>query len=168
MKKAQALFSFLVLLLLAGQPARAQDTQLLGKFDDWSVFIARTEAGNFDFCMATKTYDNGEMLVFYTDARAFTMGILLERWQLDSRNAYDVSIRVDEGAAIPVTALAGEDKKSVFLDLELSPYMMDFVRGSTLYLNTGAGALAFDLNGAPAALNRMATCALDNAPDPAP
>lgn len=164
MTKPLVLFSFLVLLTV--QPARAQDPQLLEKFDDWSVFLSTTEAGDFDLCLATKTYDNGEVLAFYSDARSFTMSFLLERWQLDARDAYDISIQVDGGAAVPATALAGEDKKSVFLDLELSPYMKEIVRGSTLYLNTGAGALAFDLDGVAAALNSMATCALDNAPDP--
>lgn len=166
MRKSLALFSFLVLLTV--QPARAQDPQLLEKFDDWTIFLSTTEAGDFDLCLATKTYGNGEVLAFYSDAQTFTMSFLLERWQLDARDAYDISIRVDEGTAIPATALAGEDKKAVFLDLELSPYMIEIVGGSTLYLITGAGTLAFDLSGAAAALNSMATCALDNAPDPTP
>ena len=156
------------LFLFFCSPALAQDPQLYEKFENWDVFITNATDGTFDICMATRNYSNEEMLIFYTDGYTFPMGFLLERWQLDARESYDISIQVDDGTPVKAKALAGEDKKSIFLELELSPYMMEFVRGSELFLNTAAGSLKFNLAGSGQALNRIASCALDNMPAEAP
>ena len=159
---------FMLLYLFFSSPALAQDPQLYEKFENWDVFVTNTPAGEFDFCMATRNYPNEEMLIFYTDGNTFTMGFLLERWLLDARESYDVSLQINDGPKVAAKAMAGEDKKSVFLELELSPYMMDFVRGSELFLHTDAGSLKFSLEGSGPALNRMASCALDYMPPEAP
>ena len=96
------------------------------------------------------------------------LSILLERWHLDASESYNVSIQVDDGTPVATRALAGTDKKSVYIELELTPYMMDFVQGTDFFLNTEAGTLKFNITGAATALNRMASCALENMPEEAP
>lgn len=166
MNKGLALFCLPVLFFIGS--ATAQTPQLYEKFENWDVYLTNTAAGEFDVCMATRNYPNQEMLIFYTDGNTFTMGLLLERWHLDASESYNVSIQIDDGAPIATKALAGDDKKSVFIELELTPYMMDFVRGTDFFLNTKAGSLKFNITGAALALNRMAACALENMPEEAP
>lgn len=166
MKKGLAVFCLPALFFIGS--AMAQTPQLYEKFENWDVFLTNTAAGEFDVCMATRNYPNEEMLIFYTDGKTFTMGILLERWHLDASESYNVSIQVDDGTPVATRALAGADKKSVYIELELTPYMMDFVQGTDFFLNTEAGSLKFNITGADTALNRMASCALENMPEEAP
>jgi hypothetical protein len=153
----------LVLLpLLLAAPAFAAEPEVWERPGDWVVFSASSDEGVFETCFAQKVYPNGEAVTFFYNGQVTTLAFFLENWQLDSRERYPVAVQVDEGAPIAATALAGEDRKSVALELEVSPFIDAWAAGKTLTLDTGAGKLAFAIEGAAAAFNSLAMCAVKN------
>lgn len=149
-------------LSLAAVSAKAAEPAVWERAGEWVVFAARTDDGAFETCFAQRLYPNGEAVTFFHNGEVSTLAFFLENWQLDSRDRYPVAVQVDNGTPVQAAALAGDDRKSVALELEVSPFLAAWGAGSTLFLDTGAGKLAFDLAGAEAAFHSLAMCAVKN------
>ncbi|MEE8294117.1 MAG: hypothetical protein V3R64_00245 [Sphingomonadales bacterium] len=145
----------------------AQGASLIDKFDDWEISKSTTDAGAFEVCLATKSYKNQEAVIFYADGTSLLMGLLLERWALDARESYEVSLQFNDNPRHPGKAISGEDKKSVLINLDFFGNVTE-IRGShNLYLHTAAGSLRFDITGVDVALAGALECASQNLPSPA-
>ena len=149
-------------LVLAAPSAEAAAPAVWERTGDWVVFSARADEGAFETCFAQKIYPNGEAVTFFHNGEVSTLAFFLENWQLDARDRYPVAVQVDQGPPVAATAVAGEDRKSVALELAVSPYLAAWGAGKTLSLDTGAGKLAFNLEGADAAFHSLAICAAKN------
>lgn len=154
--------SLALIPILLAAPAFAAEPALWEQAEGWAVFSAAGDDGAFETCFAQKVYPNGEALTFFFNGEAATAAFFLENWQLDSRERYPVAVQVDQGAPVRAQAAAGDDRKSVALELEISPYLVQWSKGKTLYLDTGAGKIPFDLAGAEAAVHSLAMCGVKN------
>jgi len=154
------------LLLIFPGPlgARSDEPTLWETFDNWQVYLSTTAAGAFDLCLATRTYDSGEMLVFYADGETSALGLFVEDWKLDAREKYPVHLQFDSGPLIATVAVADETRKSVLFDLNLNEHIGSLIHSSKMMLHTGAGALTYDLAGAEEAIKSAAICTINNAP----
>ncbi|HXV74563.1 MAG TPA: hypothetical protein VD713_07520, partial [Sphingomonadales bacterium] len=123
--------------LLAATPARAAEPVVWERIGEWMVFSAHADDGVFETCFAQRLYPNGEAVTFFHNGEVTTLAFFLENWQLDSRERYPVAVNVDAAPPVSALALAGEDRKSVALELEVSPYLASWAAGKTLYLDTG-------------------------------
>ncbi len=166
MKINQLAQSLVALALITLSPAKgyAAEPVLWETFENWAVYLSTTATGDFDVCMATRSYDNEEMLVFYADAKTSALGLFVEDWKLDARDRYPVHLQFGDGSLIETTAIADETKKSVLFDLNLNQHIQALTHAATLTLHTGAGALVYDLTGAEEAIKSAAICAVNNAP----
>ena len=136
------------------------------KAGDWDVFTSTDEAGAFDVCFTSKSYKNDEMIVFFTNGDTATVGLFPNRWQLDSRDRYDVSIQAKGGTRVRTQAVASEDRKSVLFQANISPFILEYIQADVFYLHTGAGRVAYDITGAAGAIQSMARCALEQGTGP--
>lgn len=155
-----ALFGFLV------PAALAQQLVPLGTEGDWEYAYTQTAEGDFEVCMATKGLKNDEAVLFYSDGDFLLLGFFLKRWQLDQRETYDVSLKINGGQPIPSTAVAGADRSAVLIDAPMSDHFDALHSASTLTLVTGAGPIDFDISGAGAALDAIVDCVAVHAPQP--
>lgn len=154
----------LALIILSPAKGYAAEPVLWETFENWKVYLSTTAGGDFDLCMATRTYHNEEMLVFYVDAKTSALGLFIEDWKLDARDRYPVHLQFDGGPLIETVAIADETKESVLFDLNLSQHIQALTKAATMTLHTGAGALNYDLTGAEEAIKSAAICAVNNAP----
>lgn len=154
----------LALIILSPATGKAAEPVLWETFENWAVYLSTTAAGDFDLCMATRTFDNEEMLVFYADAKTSALGLFVEDWKLDARDRYPVHLQFDNGPLIETVAVADETRKSVLFDLNLNQHIQALTHAATMTLHTGAGVLGYDLAGAEDAIKSAAICAVNNAP----
>jgi len=158
------LLAALVLIILGPAGVKAAEPVVWEAFDIWKVYLSTTDAGEFDLCLATRSYDDGEMLVFYADGETAALGLFVENWKLDAREKYPVHLQFDDGPLIATVAVADEARESVLFDLNLNNHIEALIHSSKMALHTGAGALSYDLTGAEDAIKSAAICAINNAP----
>lgn len=142
--------------------AQAQDVALFDKFDDWEISETYTDAGLFEVCAATKTFENGEAVIFYADGTSLLVGLLLERWALDSNDTYDIALQFGDTTRQPGQAYSGEDNKSALVNLDFLGSLQEINTAENLYLHTAAGSLRFNIAGFPSALEKVLECANEN------
>ncbi len=147
--------------------ALAQGLALYEVAGDWEISLARDGEGNFEVCLATLTYENGEAVIFYSDGTRLTLGLLLGRWQLDTRDQYEIAVQFNGHPRLPATGFAGDDKKGILADRDFSPNIAEVREEGNMYLHTAAGSLRFDISGAAAALDTVFRCATENQPSSA-
>ena len=164
MNKAFYIFFSVFLLMGMGAPhsAKAQGMTLVDKFDDWEISKSTTNEGAFEVCLATKSYKNQEAVIFYADGATLVVGLLLERWALDARESYEVSLQFNDNPRHPGKAISGEDNKSVLINLDFMGNLEEIRGSNNLYLHTAAGSLRFDIRGVDVALAGALECASQN------
>lgn len=169
MNKTISIFFSVFLGFGIGVPnlGHAKSPSLVEKFDDWEISRSNTDEGAFEVCLATKSYANGEAVIFYANGTNLMMGLLLQRWALDSSESYDIALQFDDNPRHPGKAVSGEDNKSVLINLDFSGNLGEIRGAENLYLHTAAGSLRFDIAGAQAALDQALECASQNPPSPA-
>lgn len=145
----------------------AQGPNLVDKFDDWEISRSNTDEGAFEVCLATKSYANGEAVIFYANDSSLLVGLLLARWALDSSESYDIALQFGDNPRHPGLAVSGEDNKSVLINLDFSGNLGEITGAENLYLHTAAGSLRFDIAGVDEALAQALECASQNLPSPA-
>ncbi len=162
MNKTSGVFFSVLLGVTLPNLASAQGLSLVDNFDDWEISKSETEAGAFEVCLATKSYKNEEAVIFYANGSTLLMGLLLKRWALDDSEAYDVALQFNDGPRHPGKAIAGEDKKSVLINLDFIGNVAEIAEAENLFLYTAAGSLRFDISGVSAALGQALDCANQN------
>jgi len=169
MNKAFSIFfsGFLLIGLNVPHSANAQGMTLVDKFDDWEISKSTTNEGAFEVCLATKSYKNDEAVIFYANGATLVVGLLLERWALDSSETYDIALQFDDNSRHPGLAISGEDNKSVLINLDFIGNSEEIQSSVNLYLHTAAGSLRFDIRGVDGALAGALECASQNQPSPA-
>lgn len=164
MNKALGIFFSVFLLIGIGAPhfAKAQGMILVEKSGDWEISRSNTEAGAFEVCLATKSYKNEEAVIFYANGTTLVVGLLLERWALDSNETYDIALQFNDNPRHPGLAVSGEDNKSVLINLDFIGNAEEIRGSDKLYLHTAAGSIRFDIAGVEGALAGALECASQN------
>lgn len=169
MNKAFPIFFSVFLGIGLGAPdlAKAQGMTLVDRFGDWEISRSNTDEGAFEVCLATKSYANEEAVIFYANGASLVVGLLLERWALDSSETYDIALQFNDNPRHPGQAVSGEDNKSVLINLDFIGNIAEIRGANNLYLHTAAGSLRFDIAGVDVALAGAMECANENQPSPA-
>lgn len=160
------LFCCTVAIVAIAAPAWAAPPKLWERYDAWTIFSSHTDAGVFETCFLQRLYPDGKAIIFYDDGTVKTLAFFLDPETLDAQPRRPVTLHGDATPPIATYAVAGDDPRSIALELEISPHLAGWTAGRSLHLEIGTEVVAFPVAGVRPALECLALCALKNRREP--